>query len=63
MTYLEQFPEAWKVDPRIEEAQTLHPEFFRHPDILRAELKQVFTNRWLMLPPVFSHQGRTVLVK
>lgn len=24
MTYLEQFPEAWKVDPRIEEAQTLH---------------------------------------
>ena len=63
MTYLEQFPEAWKVDPSIEEAQTLHPECFRHPDILQIELKQVFTNRWLMLPPVFSHQGSSLLIR
>jgi len=63
MTYLDKFIEDWTVDSRIEHAQTLHPECFRHPEILRAELRCVFTQRWLMLSPVYSHKGTTLLTR
>ena len=47
----------WRVDARIEHAQTLHPDCFRKPEFLEAELQSVFANRWLMLTPTFTQDG------